>query len=135
MLTTSVREEVSSVLHHGRRGNTSITGDQTAGWLDAAGLGELELAHPLRLSGGQRQRLSVLLSLAGRPALVLLDEPTGAQDTHGTERILRLVAAGREQRTTLIVTHEPEVFAEIATHRVHVAGGRIVTIEECGSAA
>lgn len=148
MLTRSVLDEVCSALAHGAAGRDPATRMRAERLIAAAGLAGLESSHPLRLSGGQRQRLALALALGddasgeeigssgghrgapatGGPRLAILDEPTSAQDRAGAELVLSLVAAGRGSRATLIATHEPEVFAAIATHRVELNGGRIAGI-------
>lgn len=126
MLTTSVIDEVCSAFAHGAPGRDEETRRRAAALISAAGLGGLERSHPLRLSGGQRQRLAVALAMAGDPRLAILDEPTSAQDRAGAEHVLHLLSSDRDQRVTLIATHEPETFEKIAAHRVLLRGGRIV---------
>jgi putative ABC transport system ATP-binding protein len=88
------------------------------GWREAheqasALLDRMELAHrasflPSRLSGGERQRVAVARALAGKPSLVLADEPTGNLDTvRGEEVLSALRELARSQGTAVIlVTHD-----------------------------
>jgi len=79
-------------------------------------LAEVGMEHkarrrPHELSGGERQRVGVARALVNRPALLLVDEPTGALDRQRSQEIVGLLA--REARehdvATLMVTHDHEV--------------------------
>lgn len=122
-LTESVRSELHLVRAASR------TPIDTDALLALAGLDHLAHAHPQRLSTGQRQRLSVLLAVAGSPGLLLLDEPTSAQDAAGARRVQDLAAHGAADRVTLIATHEPSTFETIATHRIRLDAGRVTAVE------
>lgn len=71
-----------------------------------------------RCSTGERARLALLRALAGQPAVLLLDEPTGALDTAATaavEALLReRLAAGL---TLVLVTHDPAQAARLGTEQ------------------
>jgi ABC-type lipoprotein export system ATPase subunit len=79
-------------------------------------LGRFELEDtaaklPEELSGGQGQRAALARALAGRPALVLADEPTGQQDTDGARRVVDALLAWLEESGAALVlaTHDPAV--------------------------
>ena len=74
--------------------------------LEQVGLGDKIHHRPNQLSGGQQQRVSIARALAGRPAVILADEPTGALDSHATDSLLRLFGAiNAGGQTLLMVTH------------------------------
>ena len=82
--------------------------------------------RPSELSGGQQQRVAVARALAGRPAIVFADEPTGNLDsTTGAEILAFMRLAVREfGQTIVMVTHDP-VAAGYADRVVFLADGRI----------
>ena len=96
--------------------------------LTRAGL-ELPLDHPTTaLSGGQKQRLALAGTLAMRPRLLLLDEPTASVDHEGAQQLCRAVAdAVREDGTTLVVVEHRVALWEPVVDRVIVLGddGRV----------
>jgi putative ABC transport system ATP-binding protein len=83
--------------------------------------------RPSELSGGQQQRVAVARALAGRPAIVVADEPTGNLDSRTGAEILSFIrTAVRELgQTVVMVTHDP-VAAAYADRAVFLADGRIV---------
>lgn len=84
--------------------------------------------HPRDLSEGQRLALALAVVLAGRPPLVLLDEPTRGLDYGAKSRLvasLRSLAADRHG--VLVATHDVELVAELADRVVVIADGEVVT--------
>jgi len=103
-------------------------GPDTRAVLDALAPGIPGDQHPRDLSEGQRLALALALVLAGRPAVVLLDEPTRGLDyraKHVLATALRRLAS--EGRTVLVSTHDVE-FTALAAHEVVVlAEGEVVS--------
>jgi ABC-type lipoprotein export system ATPase subunit len=88
---------------------------------------------PGELSGGEAQRVAVARALAGRPELLLCDEPTGQLDSDTGARVLDLIdALQRELGFALVIaTHDPDVAAR-AARVVTLEDGRISADEELG---
>ncbi|GAB3535699.1 ABC transporter ATP-binding protein [Arthrobacter tecti] len=78
--------------------------------LDVVGLAESGSRRPHQLSGGQRQRVNVARALMGRPAVLLVDEPTAALDHERSESIVRLLCRITREFdvATVMVTHDTE---------------------------
>ena len=91
------------------------------------GLGDRLRYLPRDLSGGQKQRVAIARALAGRPRILLADEPTANLDSAVGRDILQLFRhlAKDEGRALLIVTHDPQV-REVADRVVQIRDGRLI---------
>ena len=82
--------------------------------------------YPSQLSGGQQQRVAVARALAGDPAVLLADEPTGNLDSQNGEQVMDLLRElHRGGATICMVTHEPR-YARYADRTIRLFDGRIV---------
>ena len=94
--------------------------------IERVGLGHRMGHRPNQLSGGEQQRTAIARALAGRPALVMADEPTGNLDSVTGESILELLRELHDEGTTIVViTHDHEVAAAME-RRVEIKDGRII---------
>src|SRR5712692_7833201 len=82
--------------------------------------------YPSQLSGGEQQRVAVARALAGQPAVLLADEPTGNLDSKNGEAVMELLRdLHRSGSTIVMVTHDPR-FARHAVHTINLFDGRIL---------
>lgn len=81
--------------------------------LASVGLQGMEHRRPGELSGGQQQRVAVARAIAGKPALVLADEPTANLDSTTGHALIELMADLNENHdvTFVFATHDPKVMA------------------------
>jgi putative ABC transport system ATP-binding protein len=85
---------------------------------------------PGQLSGGQQQRVAIARALAGKPQLLLADEPTGNLDSQSARQIMDLLARinAEEGMTIVMVTHDHE-FAARAHRKLHILDGKLIDPE------
>ncbi|MFJ9941091.1 ABC transporter ATP-binding protein [Streptomyces erythrochromogenes] len=83
--------------------------------------------HPRDLSEGQRLALALALVLTGRPALLLLDEPTRGLDYAAKARLIEILRGlAADGHAVVLATHDVELAAELADRVVILAGGEVV---------
>jgi putative ABC transport system ATP-binding protein len=94
--------------------------------LEKVGMAHRTKHYPSQLSGGQQQRVAVARALAGKPAILLADEPTGNLDSKNGEAVMELLRGlHRDGATICMVTHDQR-FARHADRTVHLFDGRVV---------
>lgn len=94
--------------------------------LERVGLADKQKNLPSQLSGGQQQRVSIARALAGKPSVILADEPTGALDSRtGREVLSFLKQLNREGDTVVLITHDNSI-AVTADRIVRLQDGKVI---------
>ncbi|MBR0599214.1 ABC transporter ATP-binding protein [Sinanaerobacter chloroacetimidivorans] len=94
--------------------------------LKRVGIEDKRYNMPSQLSGGQQQRVSIARALAGRPPIILADEPTGALDSRTGREVLEfLQKLNEEGNTVILITHDMLV-AEKAKRIIRISDGKII---------
>ena len=102
--------------------------------LERVGMAHRARHLPSQLSGGQQQRVAVARAVAGKPLILLADEPTGNLDSKSGEAVMELLRElHRDGATLCMVTHDQR-YARHADRTVHLFDGRVVD-EVAGAAA
>jgi energy-coupling factor transport system ATP-binding protein len=103
---------------------------RTTSALTAVGLDPVAAGSrsPFELSGGQMRRVAIAGVLAMEPRVLILDEPTAGLDPEGRDEILDEIAKWWRQNnaTVILVTHNMEDIARLATRLIVMAKGRVV---------
>jgi len=94
--------------------------------LERVGMSHRIKHYPSQLSGGQQQRVAVARALAGRPSILLADEPTGNLDSVNGEAVMALLSELHQEGATIcMVTHDPR-YARCADRIITLFDGRII---------
>jgi putative ABC transport system ATP-binding protein len=124
--TLSAEENVRLALDvRGERGSDAIVSAQRA--LQQVGLAHKLKSLPGNMSGGEKQRVAVARALAGRPSIILADEPTAALDSENGQSVMQLLAdiAQNTEHAVLAVTHDPRTIP-YADRILNIEDGLIV---------
>ncbi|WP_016955433.1 ABC transporter ATP-binding protein [Catenovulum agarivorans] len=94
-------------------------------------LEQVQMSHrikhlPNQLSGGQQQRVAIARALAGKPKILLADEPTGNLDSHNGEKAMELLAELHAQGTTICMVTHDDRYNSYATRIINLFDGSIV---------
>lgn len=92
-------------------------------------------AYPHELSGGQNQRVMIAMALAGRPDMLVADEPTTALDATIQAQILDLLTTIRQETgmAIVLISHDLGVVSETCNRIMVMYGGRIVEAATSGT--
>lgn len=98
--------------------------------LDRVGLLDRCKKFPSQLSGGQQQRVSIARALAGRPPVILADEPTGALDSKTGRDVINFLRELHSDGTSVIlITHDNSI-AESTNRIIRIQDGKIISDED-----
>jgi putative ABC transport system ATP-binding protein len=94
--------------------------------LERVGMAHRGKHLPSQLSGGQQQRVAVARALAGQPAVLLADEPTGNLDSRNGEAVMNLLAELHAGGSTIVMVTHDSRFARQARRTLQLFDGRVV---------
>jgi branched-chain amino acid transport system ATP-binding protein len=100
--------------------------DEARGWLAEVGLGGRERTLAGSLAHGEQRQLEVVLALATKPKLLLLDEPMAGTGPEESERMVTLIEKLARQLTILLVEHDMDAVFRLADRLSVLVGGRLV---------
>ena len=130
----TVAENVELPLTYREDMSASERKDRVAKALERVGMSHRAKHFPAQLSGGQQQRVAVARAVAGDPAILLADEPTGNLDSKNGEAVMALLQELHGQGSTIcMVTHDAR-YASHASREVHLFDGKVVEPAMMGAA-
>jgi putative ABC transport system ATP-binding protein len=101
---------------------------RVAAALERVGMTARAKQRPGQLSGGHQQLVAIARAFAGRPPIVLADEPTGNLDSAAGEATMRMLAELHAAGSTVcLATHDPRYIAQARRH-IYLFDGRIVEV-------
>ena len=122
--TLTAQENVEAPLAIGRHPGDATS--QARAMLALVGLAHRFKNRPNQLSGGEQQRVAIARALVTRPAIVIMDEPTGNLDRANSENVLQMVRdVQRETGTTFIIATHDAVVAEAAQRTIRLLDGTV----------
>jgi putative ABC transport system ATP-binding protein len=100
--------------------------DRTMAALERVGVAARKAQRPGSLSGGHQQLVSIARAIAGRPPIVLADEPTGNLDSASGDAVMQMLSELHAAGSTIcLATHNPKYIA-LATRHIYLFDGRVV---------
>ncbi len=95
--------------------------------LEKVGMSHRVKHYPSQLSGGQQQRVAVARAIAGKPLILLADEPTGNLDSKNGNAVMKLLEELHSEGATIcMVTHDPR-YAHNAERTINLFDGRVIS--------
>lgn len=130
-LTTVENVAIPLILKR-RRWNEAISAAMEC--LEIVGLRERAQLPPFKLSGGEQQRVAIARAIAGRPDILIFDEPTASLDGDTGRKIVDFIKNHilNEKRSIVIVTHDDRIF-EYANRILKMEDGRITGVIKGGA--
>jgi len=99
--------------------------DRVNAALERVGMSHRTKHYPTQLSGGQQQRVAVARAVAGDPAILLADEPTGNLDSKNGEAVMGLLQELHKGGATICMVTHDDRYAAHADREVHLFDGRV----------
>lgn len=94
--------------------------------LRQVGMYDKAYLHPNALSGGQKQRAAIARTLAMKPDVILMDEPTSSLDPTAKAEVVAVIRMlAQEKRTMVIVSHELDLIRSVCTRVVFLHSGKV----------
>lgn len=128
----TVYENVAYILEVAGRGYGEIKKEVPA-VLELIGLQDKAGNFPKELSGGEQQRLAIARALAGKPKIIIADEPTGNLDPYNTYEVIYLLEKiNKAGATVVLLTHNREIVNKLGKRVITLVNGRIIRDEKQG---
>lgn len=108
-----------------RYGDKKFRREKARALIEKVGLSAQINRRGSKLSGGEKQRTVIARALAKDAPIILADEPTGNLDVKASREIAKLLKDVSKDKLVIVVTHNPEFFAEYATRRITVFDGSV----------
>jgi putative ABC transport system ATP-binding protein len=122
--TLTAQENVEAPLAIGRHPGDATS--QARAMLALVGLAHRFKNRPNQLSGGEQQRVAIARALVTRPAIVIMDEPTGNLDRANSENVLQMIRdVQRETGTTFIIATHDAAVAQAAQRTIRLLDGTV----------
>jgi putative ABC transport system ATP-binding protein len=100
--------------------------ERTMSALERVGVANRKAQRPGSLSGGHQQLVAIARAIAGKPPIVLADEPTGNLDSASGEAVMQMICELHASGSTVcLATHNPR-YIDLATRHIYLFDGRIV---------
>lgn len=95
--------------------------------LEEVELADMSSRRASKLSSGQKQRLAIARALAKPSRILIADEPTGNLDRENSDKVISLLKRASRDRLVILITHEFDEARDVATRRIELADGIVVT--------
>ncbi len=95
--------------------------------LEEVELSDMRSRRAGKLSSGQKQRLAIARALAKPSRILIADEPTGNLDRENSDKVISLLKRASRDRLVILITHEFDEARDVATRRIELADGIVVT--------
>jgi ATP-binding cassette subfamily C protein LapB len=130
LLTGSVRENIGL-------GRTAVTDEEMVRAAEISGthqfMGQIANGYDLRLadrgeglSGGQRQSIAIARAIAGRPEIMVMDEPSSAMDAQSEGALIQRLQEELKGRTLILITHRPPLL-QLVDRIILLDHGKIIS--------